>query len=295
MSVYTNIIGGLGNQLFQYACGRALAARLGVSVKLVHDMFVGYSLHQGFELQRVFQLSVETATSAELRRVLGWRHPPRLRRLLAKPPLRALRGSRFLAEHAMRFVPEVLTARSPVYLQGYWQSDRYFADQAGQLRSELVFRRPAEGRNKELLSELQEGVSVSLHVRRGDYVTSAANQQIYAPCGTGYYLRGIEVLRKRFSNARFYAFSDDAEWVRTELGPHLPGLQVVDHNRGAESYNDMRLMSACSHHVIANSTFSWWGAWLNPSPTKIVIAPARWFASGQLDDSSIVPADWLKV
>jgi len=294
--VISNLIGGLGNQMFQHACGRALAHRLGRPLKVSLDMFAGYRLHQGFELQRVFGVTTEPVDAASLRPVLGWRAHPLARRLLEKlpAPVAALAGA--TVERPGEDL-SALAARAPVshcYLQGYWQSERYFAAQAALVRDDFRFREPARDENARIAASMAEGTAVSIHVRRGDYVSNAKNASIYAACDLGYYERAIAHVLARAPDARLYVFSDDPSWVREALLPRHPAMTLVSHNRGRDSYNDMRLMSMCRHHVIANSSFSWWGAWLNPDPAKIVVAPQGWYADGR-DDSGLVPEAWVRL
>nr|VFK65587.1 MAG: Glycosyl transferase family 11 [Candidatus Kentron sp. TUN] len=134
-----------------------------------------------------------------------------------------------------------------------------------------------------------------MHIRRGDYVSDKEANTLIGTCSLDYYQRAVRLLQERIeSNPRFYVFSDDPDWVQANL--RLDGqMHIVRHNNTDTNFEDLRLMSACSHHIIANSTFSWWGAWLNPSPQKIVIAPARWFKSDKLDDRDLIPSSWLRI
>lgn len=292
--IITNLIGGLGNQMFQYACARALALDQRQPLKVVLDMFDGYRLHNGPELSRVFDLDVSVAQREELRRLLGRSRATRpARRLLARPALQPLRGRHYVAEPSFRYWDglRALDAGSDAYLHGYWQSERYFAAHAAAIRADFRFRRDAVGRNAELTREILGSAAISVHVRRGDYVRNPKTLAAHGTCSPEYYFDAIASLQQRVPEARFFAFSDAPSWVAETLGPRCPGLTVVDHNSGDESYNDMRLMSLCRHHIIANSSFSWWGAWLNSQQDKIVIAPRRWFANGT-DDTDLIPAAW---
>lgn len=294
--IITNLIGGLGNQMFQYACARSLALDERQPLKVALDMFDGYRLHNGPELSRVFDVDVEVAHRKELRRFLGGARATCLaRRLLARPALRSLRGRRYITEPSFRYWDGLheLTV-DDVYLHGYWQSERYFALHAATIRRDFTFRSEATGRNLELANEILGSTAVSVHVRRGDYVRNQTTLAMHGTCSPEYYFEAIESLRRRLPAARFFAFSDDPRWVTEILGPHCPGLTVIDHNTGEQSYNDMRLMTLCRHHIIANSSFSWWGAWLNPRPDKIVIAPRRWFANGT-DDTDLIPESWERL
>ncbi len=295
--IIANLVGGLGNQMFQYACARALAAELKLPLKVIVDMFGAYtSFHNGLELERVFSMKLDVARPADLRCMVGaLRVAPRLRRALAAKMFSRLRGARFIAEPHYRYWNELLDrARSGGYLQGYWQSERYFLKQADIIRSDFRFRQQPAGRNAELVHTLLNSVAISIHVRRGDYVSNAKTLATHGICVPEYYFNAIDSLRQRVPNARLFAFSDDPKWVAEVLTPRYPDLVLIEHNIGEDSYNDMRLMSLCRHHVIANSSFSWWGAWLNTHLDKIVIAPRRWFAT-DTDTRDLIPSSWERM
>jgi hypothetical protein len=297
--IITNLIGGLGNQMFQYACGHALALDLGTSLRVSSELFGSYKLHNGLELEEQFLLNLKQASAAEMRNVLGrLRSHPSVRRVVARPALQALGGACFLAEPSLAYWPELYERAARhrrVYLHGYWQSERYFNRHSADIRAAFNWRKPLEGPNAELAREIAAApCAVSMHVRRGDYVSSKKNQAIYAACSPEYYLAALQRLQTVSPQMQVFAFSDDPQWVRDVLAPQCPGLRLVDHNRGAASAIDMRLMSLCRHHVIANSSFSWWGAWLDARTDKIVIAPMRWFADGR-SDVDLVPAEWERL
>ena len=294
--IIANLIGGLGNQMFQYACGRALALDLGQVLACSVDQFEGYTLHQGLQLDRVFRLDLAQADARQLRRLLGrWRTRAPVRRVLARLASPWLSGRRFVGEPLGGFAPD-LRARCAdgAYLHGYWQSELYFESQVAAIRADFAGREPLTGRNASLAQAIETApCTVSVHVRRGDYVSKAKNTAIYAALSPAYYLAALDRLSALAPAAglQVFAFSDDPPWVAELLAPHCPNLTLVDHNRGADSHLDMRLMALCRHHVIANSSFSWWGAWLDARPDKRVIAPLHWYADGR-DTSSLVPAHW---
>ena len=185
-------------------------------------------------------------------------------------------------------------ARHGLYLQGYWQSERYFEQHADALRKVFAFRNAPTGPNADLARQIRQDVSVSLHVRRADYADCTRTRAFHGLCDPDYYLGAIEFIRRQVPRFRLFAFSDDPQWVASTLQPHHPDMVVVDHNRGDQSHNDMLLMSMCQHHIIANSSFSWWGAWLNPDPNKIVIAPRQWFAEAP-DTADLIPKSWIRL
>jgi hypothetical protein len=290
--IIVNVIGGLGNQMFQYAAGRALALARGLPLCLDVSGFDGYGLHQGFELQRVFRCEAPLASAAEVRAVLGWRAAPALKRVLARPGLAALRGKAFVVEPYFHYWPDIRDVPATSYLQGYWQSERYFADTTTELRSDFVFRHPLSAANAAWAERIGRCTAVSLHIRRGDYVSDARTHAAHGVCSPDYYRAAARYIAGCVDAPEFFVFSDDIAWARNNLDLGHP-CHYLDHNRGSESYNDMRLMSLCRHHVIANSSFSWWGAWLNARDDKVVVAPSRWFASRERRVDDLFPQGWV--
>jgi hypothetical protein len=289
----TNIIGGLGNQMFQYAAARAISLEQGVTLKLDVSDFLNYGLHQGFELQRIFNCSIEIATAEDVQSVLGWQSSSIARRVISRPSMAWLRSTRFVVEPHFNYWNGVRDIQNNCYLVGYWQSEKYFLEHLAQIREDFKFKLPMNNRNSELAKQIKEVNAVSLHVRRGDYANNSKTTAIHGLCSIEYYKSAIKYIAERLERPVFYVFSDDIEWVKNNLQIDFPCF-YIDHNNGADSFNDMRLMSNCQHHIIANSSFSWWGAWLNPSLDKIVIAPKRWFANDN-DTSDLIPPHWVKL
>jgi hypothetical protein len=176
---------------------------------------------------------------------------------------------------------------------GYWQSARYFDNYDSQIRKDFTFRLPLEGRNAELAIDMAGSQSISLHIRRGDYIKHKPTSKIMHVCSLDYYRDAVRWVSSKVVAPVFFVFSDDMEWVRRHID-FLPNFVLVDINREADSFRDMQLMSFCKHHIIANSSFSWWGAWLNSNVKKIVIAPQKWFCNG-LDDSDLIPSQWIRL
>lgn len=291
MTVYTSLIGGLGNQMFQYAAGRALSLRKTTELRLDISGLASYGLHQGFELQRVFTCPAAIARASDIDQLLGWQSKSFIRRLMQQPRFAAFRRDAFAVEPYFYFWPEINDLKTDCYLSGYWQSEKYFADAAAQIRADFTFRLPLENKNAELARQISQLNAVSLHVRRGDYASNPKTTATHGLCSLEYYSASIRHVSERVQQPHIFIFSDDIAWVQDNLKIDFPCV-YVQHNRGAESYNDMRLMSLCRHHIIANSSFSWWGAWLNPSTTKIVIAPQKWFAN-QTDVKDLFPSGWV--
>ena len=278
--ITTRLHGGMGNQLFQYAAGRALAARLGTEL-CVDDRLLTRPAHK--PCQKHFNW----------RTVPAERQPPlKSQNLLAYGLWRLLgRNPRFRRERGLGFNPRFLSWGDATYLHGYWQSERYFAPIAESLREELTILTPPSAQNQDLAASIRAVPSVSLHVRRGDYLAIAAHNV----CTEAYYTAALEAVVKRAQIApHVFVFSDDPDWAKTHLPLTYPKT-VVDFNDATSDYEDLRLMSLCDHNVIANSSFSWWGAWLNSNPAKVVAAPATWFGSRKLRNPDILPVRWIAV
>lgn len=291
--IISYILGGIGNQMFQYAAGRALSLSTGQSHLLDVSDFSGYALHNGYELDRVFNVAGERADVQVVRDMLGWKARPLGKRLLRRQEFAWLRGEQFVVEPYSHYWPDFSKLTCDCYLFGYWQSERYFKSAEVQLRKEFIFREPLSGRNSVLAAEISACQSVSVHIRRGDYVNDPKTRAILCTCSEDYYLRAINYIAGQVNHPVFYIFSDDVGWAKQRLQISYPSV-FVDHNFRAESYRDMQLMSLCHHHIIANSSFSWWGAWLNGKPGKRVVAPLTWFCGGA-DARDLIPSEWLRL
>jgi hypothetical protein len=250
-------------------------------------------LHQGFELSRVFKISAKVASPSDIRAVLGWYAHPRVMSVLRRKRMSWLRPKCMAIEsHLHRSSNPLDELPSRCYMEGYWQSEKYFKSVAELIRSEFTFATALNAINEKYAAQIAVSNSISLHVRRGDYASNPRTLAIHGLLPLDYYHRAVDFISQRVPDPTFFIFSDDMNWVRENLRIPHP-CHFVTCNSAGDSYNDMRLMSMCRHHVIANSSFSWWGAWLNPSEDKIVIAPKRWFT--ERDSSELIPNDWVRL
>lgn len=285
------VLGGLGNQMFQFALYEALR-RQHPEERVLVDLrcFNGYHKHRGFELTKVFGVTAEEATFQEVARIAYpypnfqcWRIGSRL-----LPPRKTMlcEQSNFALE------PEALTREGDTYYDGYWQHEAYFKH----IREELqkLYRFPAfeDERNQKLALRLHETNSCSLHIRRGDYLTDPLRK---GTIGTDYVVRAIHKMQAEVKPEMWCIFSDDTQWTKENVISLLPegNFCLVDWNHADRSVNDMHLMSLCRHHIIANSSFSWWGAWLSERQEKCVIAPAFWMTGKNV--CSPVSERWIKI
>ena len=287
--VIVRLTGGLGNQMFQYAAGRALADRLGAELLLDTRAFA-HALARKVYTRRAyalapFKLRARLAEAADLRGWPLWVVEIGLRLRIARPLFR-----RWHFESAISYDPGVRLLREPVLLVGYWQSERYFSDVAEAIRADFMLREPLAGANAELLQLARSADSVGLHVRRGDFVSLSDAAQVHGLCSIDYYRRAIDLVRKHCPQCRFLVFSDDPQWARAELPLDAAAVFVSGNEQRPEQ--DLALMSACKHHIIANSSFSWWAGWLGQNPQQLVIAPTPWYASPKLDARDLAVARW---
>lgn len=289
-----NLVGGLGNQMFQYAFGQSLQHRLELLVKYdIADLLDRTPrenvTYRDFELS-VFACNIPIAKPAE---VAIFRHQPvGLYERGYYRMVRRLRRTQMM--HETRYFvydPSVWNTGPNAYFDGYWQSERYFQQHEKAIRQAFQFRHAPSGLNLVLAQQISEQQAIAVHVRRGDYVSNTLYNQVHGTCSPAYYERAVRYLTERVPNAVLYVFSDEPDWVRQHMSFDAPTV-YVSHNRGKDSFEDMRLMSLCKHNVIANSSFSWWGAWLNANPHKIVVAPRQW--QQHLDSTSLdlLPTQW---
>lgn len=293
--IVTRLEGGLGNQMFQYAAGLRLACvrgtTLGLDLSLLEAPVQHCATPRSYELGPL-RVSARRASPEQVEALVDKRRGAFARWLPDR--LTPARRAAAAVERHYHFDPEVLELPDDVCLRGYWQSERYFADAAERVRSELSVRAPASGRNAELAAAIAACEAVSLHVRRGDYVSDATTNAVHGVCSLDYYRRAVAHVASRVTEPHFFLFSDDPEWTREHLRLDAP-TTVVDHNDAGHGHEDLRLMSRCRHHVLANSSFSWWGAWLGTGPDRIVVAPRRWFRDETKDTSDLLPSAWVRL
>ena len=290
--IIVELKGGLGNQMFQYAFGYAHAKRLGVELALeISDKTL--QIHNGFELNRVFNIKDRIATQKDMRAVLGLVSNKLIVKTSKYLSLNKFFSSRLVEEQHYHFAPNMLTISDNSFVCGYWQSEQYFLEIKNEIRTIFKFKKSLTKQNIAISKIIDRSNSVSLHVRRNDYANNPKINATHGLCGLDYYQAAIEYIKERISLPYFIIFSDDIAWVKEHLKINDPH-QYVDFNIGVESHNDMHLMSLCKHHIIANSSFSWWGAWLNPNTEKIVLAPKIWFAN-QTNTDDLIPQQWIRM
>jgi hypothetical protein len=283
--IVVRLAGGLGNQMFQYSAGRSLAERRGV--ELVLDTSWTLEVDRPYELS-CFDLEARIRPVWEVARVPN--PSPAVRTLQRARPSRRPFLTVLSEDRATNsFNPEVLTAPDYTYLCGWWQFEDYFIDHVPTIRRAFEFS-PMAAESEQIAAEIRNAPAVSVHVRRGDYLDHAHLGFL----NESYYSRAVETIQNAVGEIRLFIFSDDPSWCVEHLSFSAPVTFVERPLEAERDWEGMCLMSLCCHHVIANSTYSWWGAWLNPSPSKLVVAPTKWV----LNDKRIgdpVPAGWIRI
>ena len=295
MSIIVRLMGGLGNQMFQYAFGKAVSIQSNHNLELdltfleKKDDIHEYTI-RNYELN-IFNLNSEIAGKEKVRSIRKAIDHPLLNRLNLKFP--AFFSYHIFREKMFSFDPGYNKLKGNCYLEGYWQSEKYFKSIEELIRNEFEFISEPGEKNKELLKLITECESVSIHIRRGDMVSLKSASDFHGTCSEDYYEKGIKIILQKLKNPIFFIFTDDPAWAASRK--LFSGYKIIDWNTNANSYEDMRLMSNCKHHIIANSSFSWWGAWLNRNTDKIVIAPNNWFRDSTIDTSDLIPESWQRI
>jgi hypothetical protein len=290
--VTVRIHAGMGNQMFQYAMGKSLS--LQKHGDLVLDVS-GYETDT-FRKYELGRFNISTGLLSRRRKDLE----TQLRRRLYTPLrwlLRAIRSPlvpRHIADAERGFEGGLADIKGSLYLDGYWQSEKYFRGIRELLLKEFTFKNEPNLENAKCLASITTQNAVCVHIRRGDYVTTPHGQTKHGVCPLDYYRKAIAYIRERTADPVFFIFSDDPSWVASNF-QMLNSMTIISHNVGQNDSEDLRLMMNCRHFIIGNSSFSWWAAWLGKLPEKIVIAPARWFVSPNQSDKDLVPTTWVRL
>ena len=289
--IITELNGGLGNQMFQYAVARRLAEVNHTELKLdienlKKDRLRTYELHH-LNVNAQFAVYDDIAIFKE--RSKRKKIKFYIRQILSRKKLRNIKEKHF------HFDESILFLKDNIYLQGYWQTEKYFKDISDIIRREFSLKEKLSEESQQVAQKIKMSAnSVSLHIRRGDYVTDTTTNSTHGTCSLDYYQKCVKKLAEKFSDLQLFVFSDDPEWVKVNLHFKYPTV-FVNHNGVECAFEDMHLMSLCMHNIIANSSFSWWGAWLNNNPYKVVFAPKHWFKKEEMNTKDLIPDSWIRV
>jgi hypothetical protein len=295
------LMGGLGNQMFQYSAGfdfaRKINGELFLDTTFLNDRFprAGFT-YRKYDLD-VFNINPQftklSKISSSLKIPGVWLFSDlmmtKLQNKFGNLEVVRERDNNYFSK-----LNEAIETNSKNYfLFGYFQSEKYFIDSAKELRNEFSFKNEFSDNEKKIADRIKNLNSVSIHIRRGDYITSKKAKRVMKEFGSDYYKKAIGEISKKISDPHFFVFSDDIEWCKENLKIEFPTEYLGNDTAGYKNSRHLQLMSLCKHNIIANSSFSWWGAWLNNNPEKIVIAPKDWF--NDRDENDLVPRVWKKV
>ncbi|MDD5318776.1 MAG: alpha-1,2-fucosyltransferase [Candidatus Pacebacteria bacterium] len=291
--IIVRLKGGLGNQMLQYAAGKAAALRCGSQLKLdVSNLYskITNDTPRFYELD-AFKLEAEIATEKELQKI----NPP-FKKLFRKI-FRKITGKNYLVCD-----PDILKARDNSYLEVVWPCEKYFADFREQIFSDFQLKKPLSQSGQSIKEKiLKSKNSISIHLRRGDYASHKTYKSWHGLCSPSYYQKAVDyILNETKAETKkapvVFVFSDEIEWAKNNLilPAELTEIVYVSDEK-IPAYEEIHLMSLCHHHVIANSTFSWWGAWLDPKSAKIVVAPRQWVADSSVDTKDVLPNTWVSL
>jgi hypothetical protein len=290
--IFVKLRGGLGNQLFQYALGRNLAIKNNTNLCL--DLSVYYNSFErhdytlrGYELN-AFNISANLIFPPKIP-ILPSVAAKRFSNILHKTKVKI--SKRIVEEKHFQFDGKVLLSKDSSYINGYWHSEKYFKEIEQNLRKELVLKEQLIKSVDEFAKRITETESISLHIRRGDYLTNTWAQSTYHSLPLSYYQKAVEIIQGNSAPMHCFIFSDDPQWVKENIKLHSKITFVT----GNKNYEDLHLMSLCKHNIIANSSFSWWGAWLNQNSSKKIIAPKNWFKDDKIDTEDLIPKSWLSI
>jgi hypothetical protein len=289
--VVVRLVGGLGNQMFQYAAARSVSYRLGADLRLDLSWF-------GADPDRQFALSpfhvkaeiIPAEHSKPLRSGAIIRYGRRLLRLLC--PNQG--GIPVFMEHSFEFDPAIDQVVAPVLLEGYFQSEKYFNSIREHIAQDFSLHGAPSPRAEKILRDIRQCDAICVHIRRGDYVNNSAANAYHGVCSLDYYKSGLEEVIKGLESPHCFVFSDDMAWVRHNFETKIP-TTLVDIHGVTEAHEDLRIMAACKRFVIANSSLSWWGAWLGSREGKIVVAPRQWFKGGKNSTTDLIPENWIQL
>ena len=290
--IITKLMGGLGNQMFQYAAGKALAWNHGVECKTDLSFLnadpKGLYTQRKFELD-IFQNPISVIKETELKNFLV-KHNSQFNILLNKA-FPFVCKNHFITEKGHQYQSDFFNTSKDTYISGFWQSEKYFKNHESKIREVFTIKKNLIEDTHKWLDQIKHTNSVSVHIRRGDYINLSSANSFHGICSNEYYEEALKFIGSKIKEIVFFVFSDDIEWCKANFKINFP-VHFVETD---SAYKEMYLMQNCVHNIIANSSFSWWSAWLNSNENKIVIAPKKWFNDENINTKDIVPESWIKI
>lgn len=291
--VIIRLKGGMGNQMFQYAFGRRIAQQLNTELRIDLSLLLDRArgeehVYRDYDLT-IFKVPHQFVVSPTILRLLYKTKSSKVCKLtrewLAK-------GKHYVKEPHFEVVEQLLKQPSPnTIYEGWWQSERYFSDISEDIKNVFTFVHPLLKKSEDLMQQIKNTKAICLNVRRTDFLKvdnlNTTNKD--------YFFRAADAMAEKVKKPHFFIFSDDIAWCRTHLKLNYPTTVVGHEHKGEKFGNYMRLMKACQHFIIPNSSFAWWAVWLNEHQDKIVIAPKNWFNQKEHDTSDLVPKEWIRM
>lgn len=282
-------MGGLGNLMFQYGLGKHIAYKNKVDLKFdISSQERNPVGDYSFSLEG-FNINIR-------KRVAAPQNIERLKRYSKRPGRRWFfynllfaDGSKYVKEEYRAFNPHILQTKDDAYLDGYWQNEKYFIDIRHILLEDFTLSNPLKGANERIAQKISETDAVSMHVRRQDYINDPLTKERYVQLTKQYYDKALTIIHSEVKNPTLFIFSDDISWIKENMA--FPFKTVYVEGNMNAPHEDIHLMSLCKHHVTANSSFSWWGAWLSTNTDKIVVTPRKW-TRNPYDPNVRSPANW---
>lgn len=278
-----NFFGGLGNQMFQYAMLRSLSIELNLPIGFTVDMLKHFNKNSKYQLGQVFNLNCNILSDDEINNLFNifFRHPT-FRNLFSKFNINF--GTFYFEKNLMEAQNFKINKFKNAFFFGYWQNEEYFKKNKNLIINDFKFIFPTDQININHYNNIKSSNSVSVHIRRGDYKTSKAHNLL----DIDYYTKSINLLENQLKDLNYFIFSDDMEWVKLNF-PQSDKFHFISNNTLTPQF-DMFLMSNCNFNIIANSSFSWWAAYLNLNTNKIIIAPSNWYKNSRCN---ILPKEWV--
>lgn len=299
--ILVRLMGGLGNQMFQYAFGYYLAKKnntvLKIDETLLQDKSQPHEIvtHRTLELTDVFDFNIDKASKSEIEFFNGKANAKNMFERLINSITWRLRKHNLIIEKSRSFNAEMLNVNDNKCIVGAWQCENYFTSISNDIKALYKFKHAILPQSIKLAKDIVSSNSICIHIRRGDYVTSKLYSELIGALDVSYYEKAIELMSQKINNPHFYVFSDDLNWCKHHITIPFEHSYVEDEHLGIKASNYLHLMSLCKNFIISNSTFSWWAAWLGEKKNSVIIGPANWFKNKSLDGSDIVPNRWIKV
>ena len=274
--------------MFQYAYSKSLIQK-SLKVKIDISIFDTYKLHGGYQLNK-YNIDLENSSLEENN---NYYSNSFMYKILIKL---GFNKSKVVKEKSLLFDDKLVSIEDNNYIEGYFQNEKYFLSIRDELIANFTIKCDVSKYTQQISKQiLAENISASLHIRRGDYISNTDTNNVHGTCDLEYYKRAMSMMNGKYKEIRYFIFSDDITWVKENL--EVENAVYIDSKEKRIPHEDIYLMSLCSHNIIANSSFSWWGAWLNQNDDKTVIAPKRWFSDEIMFNQSndIVPTKWIKI